>query len=100
MEKIYPKGIRVFKPNAGAPEWVLGTLLLTPHELLAWIEQNKQYMSEYQGNPQLRCQLLKGKDVPYITVDTYKKTEAVPEQTNQAFNTLMDAPTSDFPDGF
>ena len=71
-EKVYPKGIRVFKPRDGAPEWVLGTVLVTPHELQQWIADNAQYMTDYQGNPQLKLDLLKGKDGPYVAVNTYK----------------------------
>ena len=72
-EKLYPKGVRCFAPRSGAPDWVLGQILITPHELLEWIAANQQYMGEYQGNPQLKLDLLKGKDGPYIAVNTYKK---------------------------
>lgn len=101
-DKIYPKGIRVFPPRAGAPEWVLGTILLTPAELTAWLADNAQYLTDYKGNPQLRCQLLKGKDGPYITVDTYKAPEKAADES-KAFNEMMDdgfKPNNDLPDGF
>ena len=74
-EKIYPKGIRCFPARQGAPEWVLGSILVTPKELQEWIAANQQYMGEYQGNPQLKLDLLKGKDGPYIAVNTYKAGE-------------------------
>jgi len=86
-DKVYPKGIRVFKPREGAPDWVLGTVLVTPSELNEWLAANAQYLTDYKGSPQLRCQLLKGKDGPYITVDTFKP-EA--KQPDQAFNKMME----------
>ena len=83
-EKVYPKGIRVFKPRDGAPEWVLGTVLVTPHEIQQWIADNAQYMTDYQGNPQLKLDLLKGKDGPYVAVNTYK-AGVVAEETKDDF---------------
>lgn len=71
-EKIYPKGLRCFAPRQGAPDFVLGTLIVTPSELSAWVEANQQYMTEYKGTPQLRLDLLKGNDGPYVAVNTYK----------------------------
>lgn len=71
-DKIYPKGIRIFKPREGAPDWVLGTMIVTPSELEQWVKDNQQYMSDYNGTAQLKCDLLKGKDGPYIAVNTYK----------------------------
>lgn len=73
-EKIYPKGLRCFAPRQGAPDFVLGTLIVTPSELSAWVEANQQYMTEYKGTPQLRLDLLKGNDGPYVAVNTYKPT--------------------------
>ena len=73
-DKIYPKGIRVFKPREGAPDWVLGQVVVTPVELVEWVQANLQYTSEYNGSKQIKLDLLKGKDGPYIAVNTYKAT--------------------------
>lgn len=74
--KIYPKGIRTFKPHENAPEFVKGALIITPSELLKFCEENKELMTEYNGTPQLKCQILHGDNGIYITVDTWKKDGA------------------------
>jgi len=74
-ETIYPKGLRTFKPNENAPDFVKGALIVTPSELAQFCEENKQYMSDYKGTSQLRCQILDGNDGIYISVDTWKKDE-------------------------
>lgn len=93
-EKIYPKGIRVFKPREGAPDWVLGQVIVTPVELVEWVQENLQHTSEYQGKKQIKLDLLKGKDGPYVAVNTYKPAPSQP--VNKAFNDMMeDKPDSD-----
>ena len=72
-EKIYPKGIRTFKPNENAPDFVKGALIITPSELVKFCEENKHLMSDYNGTPQLRCQILDGDNGLYVNVDTWKK---------------------------
>ena len=36
-EKIYPQGLRTFAKNEKAPDFVLGTLVITPNELIKWL---------------------------------------------------------------
>lgn len=74
-EKIYPKGIMCFPKNEKAPEFVLGTMVITPNQLMQWLRENEGLMSEYKGEKQLRCQVLNGNKGIYLQVDTYKKTE-------------------------
>ena len=69
---IYPKGLRVFKPHEKAPDFVKGTLLVTPNELVKFCKENLNLMTEYKGNKQLKCQILDGKNGLYVAVDTYK----------------------------
>ena len=70
-EKIYPKGIRTFKPHENAPPFVKGSLIITPSEIVKFCEENKNLMRDYNGVPQLRCQLLDGDNGIYVNVDTY-----------------------------
>lgn len=70
-EKIYPKGIRTFKPHENAPSFVKGALIITPSELLKFCDENKHLLKDYNGVPQLRCQLLDGDNGLYVSVDTY-----------------------------
>ena len=71
-EKIYPKGLRTFKPNENAPDFVKGTLIITPSELVQFCEEKKELMTDYKGTPQLKCQILEGDKGIYFVVDTYK----------------------------
>ena len=72
-EKVYAKGIRTFKRNEKAPEFILGTLVITVDEFVNWCNGNKQYLTDYNGVRQLKLQVLKGKeDQLTIQVDTYK----------------------------
>ena len=75
--KIYPKGIRLFPKHANAPTFVKGSIVLTPNELFAWLKENKQHLTEYNGQKQLKLQLLENEKGLYVTVDTWKKTAPV-----------------------
>lgn len=75
-EKIYPKGLRTFAPREGAPDFVKGTLIITPNELVKFCKENEQYLSDYNGSKQLKCQMLEGDKGIYLVVDTYKPERA------------------------
>lgn len=96
-EKIYPKGLRCFAPRQGAPDFVLGTLIVTPSELSAWVEANQQYMTEYKGTPQLRLDLLKGNDGPYVAVNTYKPGAAAAPTADETAPTSAAEAKEDLP---
>ena len=87
-EKIYPKGIRTFAPNGNAPEFILGSMVITPNELFEWLKTQKEYSSEYNGNIQFRFTILEGKEdenglkSPYIVLDTFKPTTKKDVQDN------------------
>jgi hypothetical protein len=70
--KIYPKGMRTFAKNANAPQFVLGTLVITPKELVDWIKENDRLLTDYNGTKQLKLQILNGDKGIYFTVDTFK----------------------------
>ena len=72
-KQIYVKGMRVFPPHEKAPDFVKGTLLITPNVLDKFCEENAEYMTEYKGEKQLKCQILEGDTGLYFTVDTWKK---------------------------
>lgn len=75
-EKIYPKGLRTFAPHEKAPAFVLGTLIITPNELFAWLKENPQLLKEYKDEKQLRLNILNGDKGIYFVVDTYEKGAA------------------------
>ena len=67
------KGIRLFQPKPNQPEFVLASGVITINELVTFAKENPQLLSEYNGEKQLRIQLLKSKDgKPYMVVDTWK----------------------------
>ena len=71
-ETIYPKGVRIFKPHGKAPDFVKGVMILTMNELVKFAKENSELLTEYNGEKQLRFQILDGKDGLYATVDTFK----------------------------
>lgn len=80
-EKIYPKGVRLFGPRDNAPDFVLGSLIITPNELVSWLKENSGLLTEYNGDKQLRLSLTRSKDGKGISasVDQYKpKDDAAP----------------------
>ena len=80
-EKIYPKGVRLFGPRDNAPDFVIGSLIITPNDLVAWLKENSGLLTEYNGEKQLRLSLVRAKDGKGISasVDTYKpKAESAP----------------------
>ena len=75
-EKVYAKGIRTFPKHEKQPSFVLGAMVITIAELNDWVKQNEQYLTDYNGQKQLKFQILKGDKGINLVVDTYKKQEA------------------------
>ena len=71
-KKIYPKGIRTFAPREEAPDFVLGTMIITLNDFITFAKENPDLLTEYEGKKQLKCQMLSGDNGPYLTVDTWK----------------------------
>ena len=77
MPNITLKGIRLFAKNDKQPDFVIASGVITPDDLNAFLMDNKEHESEYNGAKQFRIQVLKGKDgSPYIVLDTYKPAAA------------------------
>jgi len=77
--KVYPKGMRIFAPRNGAPEFVIGEMVVNLKEFSDFIKsaEAQEYYSEYNGDKQLKFTLLKGDKGPYVTVNTYKPADQV-----------------------
>ena len=71
-ETIYPKGVRIFAPHSNAPDFVKGTVIITPNELFKFCKENEEYMTDYKGEKQLKLQLLENDKGLYVKVDTWK----------------------------
>ena len=69
---IYPEGVAVFSPK-NAPDFVVGDLVITPNDLVAWLKANPEHLSEYKEKKQLRLQIKKGTKGLYVSVNNYKK---------------------------
>lgn len=73
-DKIFPEGIRVFKPHANAPAFVKGKIVITPNDLIAWLKKNPDYLKDYKGSKQLNLDLVESKDGGlYMAVNTFVK---------------------------
>ena len=77
-QKVYPKGLRFFPKNPKAPEFVLGSMVITINQFIQFLEDNPGYLTEYKGEKQIRLQVLNGKDGIYATVDTWKSNALTP----------------------
>jgi hypothetical protein len=74
-DQILPKGIRFFNKKASQPDFVIGALVITFNELVNFGKENPELLSEYNGEKQLRLQVLKSKEGNlYASVDTFKPT--------------------------
>lgn len=72
-DKVFINGVRFFPKRDSAPEFVLGTLVLTPKQISEWAAANAQYMSDYNGDSQVRIQITKGQEGKLVfAVDTWK----------------------------
>lgn len=84
-EKIYPKGIITFLKNEKQPDFVLGSMVITPNDLFTWLKENESLLTEYNGKKQMKFQVLNGDKGIYFVVDTFKptvKTETAKEEKN------------------
>ena len=74
-DQVLLAGIRLFEKKATQPDFVLATGVITPNELVQFLKDNPELMTEYNGQKQVRIQLLTSKaGKPYIAVDTWKPT--------------------------
>lgn len=71
---VFPKGVRLFNKHEKAPDFILGSLVITPNELVKFCKENPDYLTEYQGEKQLKLVIQKTKAGGLTAVvDTYKK---------------------------
>ena len=81
MANITLKGIRLFARKEKQPDFVIASGVITPDDLNAFLIDNKEHESEYNGVKQFRIQVLSGKDgSPYMVLDTYKAAAPGPMQ--------------------
>tara|TARA_R110000803_G_scaffold106279_1_gene174380 strand:+ start:296 stop:586 length:291 start_codon:yes stop_codon:yes gene_type:complete len=71
-EKIYPNGLVIFAPREGAPDFVKGSMIITPKIFLEWAKTMTEHFREYENNKQLSFDLLDGNKGLYAVLNTYK----------------------------
>ena len=75
-KKIFPIGMRAFAPRPNVPEWVVGNLVISIDEFIAFLNSDevKPYYSQYQGINQLGFNITKTREGGLmVTVNTFKK---------------------------
>lgn len=91
-EKVFPKGLRMFKANDGAPSFVVGKLIITPNEFFTWMKENGHLLKDYNGEKQIKFDVLKNDKGLYLQVDTYEKGQQAEVQqavvTNNSAGTM------------
>ncbi len=79
-DQILPEGIRFFPKHQNAPDFVLGTMVITMNDLFEFCKKNPELITEYNGAKQIKLQLLNSKQGKlYAAVDTYKAGEKAPD---------------------
>lgn len=91
QNSVFADGVSAFNPHDNAPDFVKGTIVIAPRKLTEWLKANPDYMSEYNGQKQLRLTLKSSKDGKlYASVDTYGTPAA--KQTAQGGESYDDLP--------
>ena len=94
-DQILPKGLRFFNKKDSQPDFVIGACVITLNELVQFAKDNPALLSEYNGEKQLRLQVLKSAAGNlYAAVDTWKPTG----NTQPAANNTMNQPATQLPD--
>ena len=72
-QKVFPQGIRTFKKNDNAPDWILGSMVVSLNDFFDWCKgEGAKYQSDYKGTKQIRFDVTMTKDNrPNLVVNTY-----------------------------
>jgi hypothetical protein len=72
-DKIFPEGVRIFNPRVGSPNYVKGSIVITPNALVAWLKKNPELLKEYNGEKQISLDIMESKEgKTYLSVNTYQ----------------------------
>lgn len=70
VEAVFAEGISVFQPREGAPEFVIGDLVVDVNTLVNWVKNNKQHLGT---DKKLRMVIKKSREGKvYADVNTFK----------------------------
>jgi hypothetical protein len=72
----FVEGLRLFNKHEKAPDFVIGSMVISLNELVKFCKDNPDLLTDYKGTKQLKLQLQKSKQGNLIAViDTYKKDD-------------------------
>lgn len=92
MDLQFPEGIKAFKPNEKAPNYIISNVVIDIEKFVMWLSDNA---NKYQNDGKLRLDLkLSRKDTHYLCVNTYLKKPA----TFSATASSNDIPKVNFED--
>jgi len=88
----YPQGIRVFKANENAPNFVKGQMVISLNELIKFCKENPSILSDYKGEKQLKLDILESKNGNglNVVINTFK-----PKEKQEAPASVAKASTED-----
>lgn len=90
-DQILPEGIRFFPKHQNAPDFVIGSMVVTMNDLFEFCKQRPELLTEYNSKKQLKLQLLRSKEGKlYAAVDTFK-----PQAQGQAQSQVAPAKEDD-----
>lgn len=91
---IFPDGLRVYAPNAKAPAWVKGTIVVTAKEFSQWAHDHAD------GNSQVRLTICESKGGKYYAkLDTFKPREQADEAAADAPANVVEQRAEEQQDG-
>ena len=74
-KKTYPKGIVAFPKNDKAPDFVKGSIIITPDELVKWLRgDGKEHLTDSKYGKQIKLQLTEYQGKLSLSVDNWKPT--------------------------
>lgn len=71
-DKKFIEGIRVFAPNAKAPEFVKAEIVITLNDLVKFCKENPDLLTEYNGQKQLKLSVKAGSKGYYAEVNNWQ----------------------------
>lgn len=71
--KVYPVGIRMFNKHEKAPDFIIGTMVISIDSLVSFCQDNPHLLTKYKDEDQLKIQIQQGKKGLTAVVDTWRK---------------------------
>lgn len=71
--KIFVTGVRFFDKHPNAPDFVIGSMVITPNDLFQWLQQNPTALTQYNGKQQVKLSIKRSQaGQVYCELDTFK----------------------------